>query len=126
MDVVGTSGRQLMDKQPCVYLLASDRNGTLYAGVTSDLIGRIWQHREHVIEGFSARHGVTRLVWYELHPTMESAIQREKRIKKWNRAWKVRLIDEMNPSWRDLWPDIAGLKATSMDSRLRGNDGDAS
>ena len=113
-----------MEKQPCVYLLASDLNGTLYAGVTSNLIGRTWQHRERVAEGFSKRYEVTRLVWYELHPTMESAIQREKRIKKWNRAWKVRLIDEGNPSWRDLWPDITGQlpKAKSMDSRLRGND----
>ena len=97
-----------MERQPCVYLLASGRNGTLYVGVTSDLIARTWQHREHFVEGFSKRHDATRLVWYELHATMESAIQREKRIKKWNRAWKVRLIDEKNPSWRDLWPDITG------------------
>jgi putative endonuclease len=98
-----------VEKQPYVYLLASDRNGTLYVGVTSNLVARIWQHREHVVEGFSKRYKVTRLVWFEAHPTMESAIQREKQIKKWNRAWKVRLIDEMNPSWRDLWPDIVGL-----------------
>jgi putative endonuclease len=104
MDVQGG----VVEKQPCVYLLASSRNGTLYAGVTSNLIGRTWQHREHAAEGFSKRYEVTCLVWYELHPTMESAIQREKRIKKWNRAWKVRLIDESNPSWRDLWPDITG------------------
>jgi len=102
-----------MEKQPCVYLLASRRNGTLYAGVTSDLISRTWQHREHVVEGFSKRHDVTRLVWYELHPTMDSAITREKRIKKWNRAWKMRLIDENNPSWRDLWPDIIGQVPTA-------------
>ncbi|MET0582077.1 MAG: GIY-YIG nuclease family protein [Pseudoxanthomonas sp.] len=80
----------------------------MYAGVASNLIGHIWQHREHVAEGFSKRYEVIRLVWYQLHPTVESAIQREKRIKKWNRAWKVRLIDEGNPSWRDLWPDIIG------------------
>ena len=97
-----------MEKQPCVYLLASNRNGTLYCGVTSDLAQRIWQHREHLAEGFTKRYGVIRLVWYELHPTMESAIRREKRIKKWNRAWKVRLIDAANPSWRDLWPDVSG------------------
>ncbi|QDH70992.1 GIY-YIG nuclease family protein [Marilutibacter alkalisoli] len=102
-----------MDRQPCVYLLASDRNGTLYVGVTSELISRVWQHKEHIVESFSARYGVTRLVWYELHDTMESAIQREKRIKKWNRAWKIRLIDEMNPSWRDLWPDIVGMAPTA-------------
>ena len=95
-----------MDRQPCVYLLASDRNGTLYLGVTSNLVQRVWQHRTSATDGFSARYTVHRLVWFELHETMESAIVREKRIKKWNRAWKIRLIDEMNPSWRDLWPDI--------------------
>jgi putative endonuclease len=97
-----------MYKQPSVYLLASGNNGTLYTGVTSDLIGRVWQHRTHAAEGFSSRYHVTRLVWYEQHSTMESAILREKRIKKWNRSWKVRLITETNPSWRDLWPDITG------------------
>jgi putative endonuclease len=114
-----------IERLPCVYLLASDRNGTLYVGVTSNLVARIWQHREHQAEGFTSRYGVTRLVWYEMHDTMGSAIEREKRIKKWNRAWKVEMIDAMNPSWRDLWPDITGQipKATSMDSRFRGNDG---
>jgi len=73
-----------MVRTPCVCLLASDRNGTLYGGVTSDPIKRVWQHREHLVEGFSDRHDVTRLVWFELHDTMESAILREKRIKKWN------------------------------------------
>ena len=102
-----------MDRHPCVYLLASDRNGTLYVGVTSNLIQRIWQHREHAVDGFSKRYRVTRLVWYEMHPDMQSAITREKRIKKWSRAWKVRLIDEMNPSWRDLWPDIIGSRPTA-------------
>ena len=97
-----------MEKQPCVYLLASGRNGTLYVGVTSNLIGRIWQHREHVVAGFTDKYDVIKLVWYELHGTMEEAILREKRIKKWNRARKIRLIDENNPSWRDLWPDITG------------------
>jgi putative endonuclease len=113
-----------MEKQPYVYLLASDRNGTLYVGITSNLLLRTWQHRELILEGFTEKYDATRLVWYEAHSTMDSAIQREKRIKKWNRAWKIRLIDEMNPAWRDLWPDIVGLvpKATSMDSRLRGND----
>ena len=113
-----------MDRHPFVYIMASSRNGTLYTGVTSDLVGRVWQHREHLVDGFTARYGVTRLVWYEAHVTMESAIEREKRIKKWNRDWKLRLIDGMNPSWRDLWPDITEQvpKATSMGSRLRGND----
>ncbi|UTA56101.1 GIY-YIG nuclease family protein [Lysobacter soli] len=102
-----------MERIPCVYLLASNRNGTLYLGVTSDPIKRIWQHREHVVDGFSDRYDVTRLVWFEVHDTMESAIMREKRIKKWNRDWKIRLIDEMNPSWRDLWPELVGMKPTS-------------
>ena len=95
-----------MDKQPATYILASDRNGTLYIGVTSDLIGRVWQHREHVAEGFTSKYGVTRLVWYEMHGTMEEAITREKRIKKWNRDWKVRLIEDRNPYWHDLWGEI--------------------
>jgi putative endonuclease len=108
--------------------MAGDRNGTLYTGVTSDLIKRAWEHREHFVEGFTKRYRVTRLVWYELHATMDAAIQREKRIKKWNRAWKLQLIDAMNPSWRDLWSDITGQApksstgTTSMDSRFRGND----
>ena len=97
-----------MEKEPCVYLLASGRNGTLYIGLTRNLVGRTWQHREHVVDGFTKEYGVTRLVWYELHGTMESAITREKQIKKWKREWKLRLIDESNPSWRDLWPDITG------------------
>ena len=97
-----------MEKQPAVYLLASDRNGTLYLGVTSDLVARTWQRREHVIEGFTKKYGVTKLVWYELHVTMESAITREKPIKKWNRAWKIRLIEEQNPYWNDRWQEIVG------------------
>ena len=100
----------LMEKQPAVYILASDRMGTLYLGVTSQLTDRTWQHREHVVDGFSKRYDVTRLVWYELHDTMESAILREKRIKKWNRGWKVRLIEEKNLHWNDLWPQIVGLQ----------------
>ena len=95
-----------MEKQPATYILASDRNGTLYIGVTSHLIGRIWQHREHAVEGFTSKYDVTRLVWYEMHGTMEEAILREKRIKKWNRDWKVRLIEERNPYWNDLWDQI--------------------
>ena len=102
-----------MDRQPCIYLLASNRNGTLYVGVTSNLIARISQHKEHLVDGFSDRYDVKRLVWYEMHETMESAIQREKRIKEWNRAWKLQLIDGMNPSWRDLWPDVTGQTPTA-------------
>ncbi len=98
----------MRDHVPCVYILASRRNGTLYVGVTSDLAGRIWQHRNEVVDGFSRRHHVHLLVWFEVHDAMESAIQREKAIKSWRRAWKIRLIEDMNPYWRDLYPDIVG------------------
>lgn len=94
------------DFQPCVYLLASRRNGTLYVGVTSSLLARIWQHRNGAVRGFTRDYGVKLLVWFEPHPTMESAITREKRIKKWNRAWKLELIEAENPEWRDLAEDL--------------------
>ena len=93
-------------KQPCVYLMASSRNGTLYVGVTSDLVKRVWQHKENLVEGFTKQYDVHMLVWYELHDTMESAIAREKAIKKWNRAWKLKTIELLNPLWRDLYPEI--------------------
>jgi putative endonuclease len=93
-------------KQPCVYILASDRNGTLYTGVTSDLIRRIQQHRSRVVEGFTRRHRVHSLVWFECHDSMYAAISREKAIKEWRRAWKLQLIESTNPQWRDLYPDI--------------------
>jgi putative endonuclease len=86
--------------------LASRRNGTLYVGVTSDLVKRIWQHKNNVVDGFTKRYGVHMLVWYELHPTMESAIRREKAINEWKRAWKLELIDNMNPDWDDLYPKL--------------------
>ena len=92
--------------QPAVYILSSQRNGTLYIGVTSNLTQRVYQHREHLAQGFTNQHHVTLLVWYELHSTMEHAITREKQLKKWNRQWKLRLIDEKNPSWQDLWFEI--------------------
>ena len=92
--------------QPAVYILASQRNGTLYIGVTSNLIQRVYQHREHLAQGFTNQHHVTMLVWYELHSTMEHAITREKQLKKWNRQWKLRLIEEKNPGWQDLWFEI--------------------
>jgi putative endonuclease len=90
-------------KQPCVYILASHRNGTLYVGVTSDIIQRVWQHRTHALGGFTARYGVIRLVWFEQHATMLSAIQREKQLKEWKRAWKLELIERDNPEWLDLY-----------------------
>jgi putative endonuclease len=93
-------------KQPTVYILASQRNGTLYIGVTSDLVQRVWQHKNDVVEGFTKKYCVHTLVYYELHEDMESAIVREKQLKKWNRAWKLRLIEEMNPNWNDLYDSI--------------------
>jgi len=89
-----------------VYILASRRNGTLYTGVTSSLAERIWQHKNDVTEGFTKRHGVHLLVWYELYDTMESAIRREKAIKEWKREWKLELIEKTNPTWRDLYVSI--------------------
>lgn len=91
---------------PTVYLLASKRNGTLYVGVTSDLISRVHLHRNGLLPGFTRDHGVRQLVWFEQHATMEEAILREKRIKKWNRGWKLDLIERDNPRWRDLAEDI--------------------
>ena len=93
-------------KQPCVYMLASKRGGTLYVGVTSNLVQRVWQHKSDFIEGFTKRYGIHTLVWYEPHETMESAITREKAIKRWKRDWKIKLIEEINPSWQDLYGDI--------------------
>ncbi|MEX1829069.1 GIY-YIG nuclease family protein [Luteibacter sp. CQ10] len=95
-----------MERIPCVYLLASGRNGTLYVGVTSHLVKRVWQHREKFVDGFSSRHDVSRLVWFETHSTMETAILREKQIKRWKRAWKLELIEAENPQWRDLYPEL--------------------
>ncbi len=95
-----------MEKQPCVYLLASGRNGTLYVGVTSDLIKRVYQHRNNLVDGFTKRYGVHYLMWYEIHEQMESAILREKQIKKWQRMAKIGLIEQGNPIWKDLWADL--------------------
>jgi putative endonuclease len=102
----GIQGLDQMDKQPCVYLMASKKNGTLYVGITSDLIKRISQHKSGSLGGFTKRYAVNRLVWYELHGTMESAITREKRIKNWRRAWKLNLIEKDNPKWQDLYEEI--------------------
>jgi len=95
-----------MPKQPAVYILASRRYGTLYIGVTSDLAKRVWEHKNNVVEGFTHKYGVHDLVYFEMHADMAQAIQREKRIKKWNRAWKIELIEQENPDWHDLWPQI--------------------
>ena len=91
---------------PCVYLLASGRNGTLYVGVTSNLTQRVWQHKNDLTKGFTQRYGVHTLVWYEGHDTMENAIVREKAIKGWKRAWKMALIETSNPQWSDLYAEL--------------------
>ena len=93
-------------RQPCVYILASKKQGTLYPGVTSDLLKRVWKHRNDAVDGFTKRYGVHSLVYYELHGDMESAILREKQIKKWRRAWKIQMIEKDNPEWLDLWNSI--------------------
>ena len=95
-----------MPKSPCVYILASQSYGTLYIGVTSNLIKRVWEHKNDLAEGFTSKYRVHKLVWYKLHDSMESAIQREKQIKNWKRNWKIRLIEQDNPHWIDLYDDI--------------------
>ena len=90
-----------------VYLLASGQHGTLYIGVTRDLSRRVHEHKSKVLPGFTRKYGVDRLVWYEEHATAQEAIDREKDIKKWRRDWKVRLIEESNPLWSDLYPLLA-------------------
>ncbi|UHQ21332.1 GIY-YIG nuclease family protein [Lysobacter sp. 5GHs7-4] len=97
-----------MNKSPAVYIMASERNGTLYIGVTGDLIRRAWEHREHAAEGFTKTYGVDQLVWFELHDVFESAIRREKQLKKWKREWKIDLIEKENPYWHDRWPGLVG------------------
>ena len=94
------------EKQPCVYLLASKRNGTLYVGVTSNLVKRVWEHKNDLVEGFTAKYGVHLLVYYEMHADMLGAITREKQIKKWDRSWKLKLVERNNPEWKDLWPEV--------------------
>jgi putative endonuclease len=95
-----------VDKRPCVYILASQRNSTLYVGVTTDLERRIWEHRSKAVLGFTQRYDVTRLVYVEFHDTVAGAILREKQSKKWRRAWKLALIERDNPQWRDLYEDL--------------------
>ena len=105
-----------------VYILASDRNGTLYVGVTNDLARRVYEHRNDLIEGFTKRYGVHRLVWFEVHGDINEAIVREKRIKKWNRSWKLRLIEKMNPDWIDLTEQLMSQSRNFLDARMRGHD----
>ena len=95
-----------MGKKPCVYILVIKRNGTLYIGVTSDLVKRVWEHKNDVVEGFTKKYGVHKLVWFEPHETMDSAIQGEKTLKGWRRKWKLELIEGKNPDWRDIYDYI--------------------
>ena len=95
--------------QPAVYIMASQKNGTLYTGVTANLARRVWEHREGLIPGFTEQHRVRRLVWYGAHDRMASAYLAEKRIKRWRRAWKIELIEEENPDWRDLWFELGAF-----------------
>ena len=92
--------------QPCVYILASERNSTLYIGITSDLVKRVFEHKSDFVEGFTKQYQVHTLVWYEVHENMESAITREKQLKEWKRQWKIDLIEKSNPYWNDLYPTI--------------------
>jgi len=115
------------EKQPAVYIMASGPRGTIYAGVTSALWNRVMTHKDGGVKGFSQRYGLKVLVWYEHHDDMDSAIRREKQIKKWNRSWKVELIEKFNPAWIDLHEDIdqsVRYLPSKLDSRLRGNDDD--
>ncbi|WP_435593913.1 GIY-YIG nuclease family protein [Sphingobium phenoxybenzoativorans] len=118
----------MKERAPTVYILASRKNGTLYTGVSSDLIKRLYEHRNGLIEGFTTDYGVNRLVWFEPHDTMETAIQREKRIKKWNRQWKIDLIEAANPDWDDLaltfgFDPLPSLRTDDADPADRPGDG---
>ena len=104
-----TGAEDGVEKDPAVYILATKRNGTLYVGVTSDFVGRISEHKQDLIDGFTKRYGIHRLVYIEMHNTMDEAIKREKQIKRWRREWKLALIEKENPAWRDLYPELSGL-----------------
>ena len=93
-------------KQPCVYIMASGRNGTIYIGVTSDVIKRVWEHKSDLVSSFTSRYKIHDLAWYEAHETLESAITRESALKNWKRKWKLELIETANPGWRDLYADV--------------------
>jgi putative endonuclease len=108
-----------MEKDGFVYILASRRQGTLYIGVTADLVRRISEHRDDLTPGFTTEYGVKRLVWMERHDTIASAIRREKHLKKWNRAWKIRLIEEENPDWFDLAVSVLGFPPIASSVNVR-------
>jgi putative endonuclease len=96
-----------VERTPCVYILASRRNGTLYTGVTSTLPKRVWEHKNNLVEGFTKKHAVHTLVWFEVHSDMRAAITREKAVREWKRHWKLKLIERMNSEWRYLYMDLA-------------------
>ena len=96
----------MLERQPRVYILTSKMRGTLYVGVTSNLVKRIWEHKQDLVPGFTKKYRIHDLVWFEQHDTMESAIGREKAIKEWKRAWKLELIEEANPQWQDLYDQL--------------------
>jgi putative endonuclease len=101
------------------YMMASARNGTLYIGVTSDLIRRVWLHKNHGVPGFTCRYAVNRLVWFESTSDIKAAISREKQLKNWKREWKIVLIEKMNPYWRDLYDEVLGIEAKPLDCGSR-------
>jgi putative endonuclease len=113
------------EKQPAFSIMANGPRGTTYVGVTSGLWNRVATHKDGKVAGFTAKHKIKNLVWYEHHHKMDSAIQREKQIKKWNRGWKVRMIEELKPNWIDLHDSIDPnlfYEESKLGSRLRGND----
>ncbi len=95
-----------MERNPCVYIISNKPHGTLYIGVTSNLSGRIWQHKNKVCKGFTEKYNLQYLVWYEVHNDMQSAISREKQLKNWRRDWKLELVNQFNPEWKDLYKEI--------------------
>ena len=109
-------------KEPCVYILATRHNGTLYIGVTSDIYGRMVEHKQGLIEGFTKKYGIKLLVYYGMHDDMDAAILREKRLKEWQRAWKMRLIESMNPEWKDLFDEATGKLLAGPSDVQRGID----
>ena len=102
----GNPGKVMVQKKSFIYIMANKRNGTIYIGVTSDLLARVWQHKNNMVEGFTSRYNTHTLVYFEQPENMQSAIEREKQIKKWNRKWKLRLIEKLNPGWKDLYEGI--------------------
>ena len=102
-----SNATHVMTRQPAVYIVTNKPRGTLYVGMTGSLGHRLWQHRTHAVPGFTDRYNLGRLVWFEMHFDFGEAIRREKALKRWNRSWKIALVEESNPGWRDLWEDVS-------------------